>query len=37
MIIPGEHAGVLENVMLSAIFEDPYDRNIVDKMASFVK
>ena len=37
VIIPREHAGALENVMLSAISEDPYDRNIVDKTASFVR
>ena len=37
MIIPREHAGALENIMLSAISEDPYDRNIVDKTASFVQ
>lgn len=37
VIIPREHAGALENIMLSAISEDPYDRNIVDKTASFVQ
>ena len=31
IIIPVEHQGALENVMLDAISEDPYDKNIVDK------
>ena len=35
--IPKEHLGALENVMLSAISEDPYDKNIVDKTAAFVQ
>lgn len=37
VIIPKEHFGALENVMLSAISEDPYDKNIVDKTAMFVQ
>lgn len=37
VIIPKEHLGALENVMLSAISEDPYDKNIVDKTAIFVQ
>ncbi len=37
VIIPKEHTGALENVMLSAISENPYDKNIVDKTASFVQ
>lgn len=36
LVIPAEHQGALENVMLDAISEDPYDQNIVDKCASFV-
>ena len=36
LIIPVEHQGALENVMLDAISEDPYDKNIVDKCTSFV-
>ena len=37
MIIPKEHSGDVENVMLSAISEDPYDKNIVDKTEAFVR
>ena len=37
LIIPVEHQGALENVMLDAISEDAYDRNIVDKCAAFVE
>ena len=37
VVIPKEHLGALENVMLSAISEDPYDKNIVDKTAVFVQ
>ena len=37
LIIPTEHAGALENVMLDAIAEDAYDKNIVDKTEVFVK
>ena len=36
LVIPAEHQGALENVMLDAISEDPYDQNIVDKCTSFV-
>lgn len=36
LVIPAEHQGALENVMLDAISEDPYDRNIVDKCTEFV-
>lgn len=36
LVIPVEHQGALENVMLDAISEDPYDQNIVDKCTSFV-
>ncbi len=37
LVIPTEHAGALENVMLDAIAEDAYDKNIVDKTEVFVK
>jgi len=37
LIIPAEHQGALETVMLEAISEDPYDKNIVEKCASFVE
>lgn len=37
LIIPKEHAGALETVMLSAISENPYDKNIVEKTADFVE
>ncbi len=37
MIIPKEHLGALETVMLDAIAENPYDKNIVDKTAAFVE
>ena len=37
IIIPNEHQGALETVMLDAISEDPYDKNIVDKADIFVK
>ena len=37
VIIPNEHQGALETVMLDAICEDPYDKNIVDKVDVFVK
>lgn len=37
IVIPKEHLGALENVMLSAISEDPYDKNIVDKTGLFVQ
>lgn len=37
IVIPKEHLGALENVMLSAISEDPYDKNIVDKTGLFIQ
>lgn len=37
VVIPTEHQGALENVMLDAISEDAYDKNIVDKCAAFVE
>lgn len=37
LVIPKEHSGALETVMLSAIAENPYDKNIVDKTAIFVE
>lgn len=37
VIIPKEHSGALENVMLSAISEDSYDKNIVEKAAAFIE
>lgn len=37
VIIPKENLGALENVMLLAISENPYDKNIVDKTAMFVQ
>jgi len=37
VVIPKEHFGALENVMLAAISEDPYDKRIVDKSAEFVR
>jgi len=37
LIIPKEHSGALENVMLSAISENPYDENIVNQTALFVQ
>ena len=36
LIIPEEHEGALENVMLDAISEDEYDKNIVELCRSFV-
>lgn len=36
LIIPAEHEGALENVMLDAISEDEYDKNIVDLCKAFV-
>ena len=36
VVIPKDHLGALENVMLSAISENPYDKNIVGKTAAFV-
>ncbi len=37
VIVPTEHQGALETIMLDAISEDPYDKNIVDKSGEFVK
>ncbi len=37
LVIPVEHQGALENVMLDAISEEPYDKNIVDKCTAFVE
>lgn len=37
LIIPKEHSGALETIMLSAISEDPYDKNIVDKSSVFIQ
>ena len=36
LIIPETHAGALETVMLDAISEDEYDKNIVDLCKRFV-
>lgn len=36
LVIPKEQQGALETVMLAAISEDPYDKNIVDRCESFV-
>jgi uncharacterized protein with GYD domain len=36
-VIPSEHQGALETVMLNAIAEDPYDRNIVQKTGIFAE
>lgn len=37
VIIPKEHQGALETVMLDAIAENPYDKNIVEKTKAFVE
>lgn len=37
LVIPAEHQGALETVMLAAIAEDPYDKNIVEKCVAFVE
>ena len=37
VVIPTEHEGALETVMLDSISEDPYNAAIVDKVAAFVK
>lgn len=37
VVIPKEHLGALETVMLDAISEDSYDKNIVEKTAAFVE
>lgn len=36
VVIPKERSGALETVMLDAISEDAYDKNIVEKTAAFV-
>lgn len=36
LVIPVDHQGALETVMLDAISEDLYDKNIVDKCTAFV-
>lgn len=37
VVIPADQQGALETVLLSAISENPYDRNIVEKCKEFVK
>ena len=37
VVIPKEHEGALETVMLDSISENSYDAVIVDKVAAFVK
>ena len=37
IVIPRQHLGALETVMLDAISEVPYDKNIVDKAGVFVQ
>lgn len=37
VIVPKEHLGALETVLLDAISEEPYDKNIVEKATAFVK
>ena len=37
VIVPTEHQGALETIMLDSISEDPYDAVIVEKSGSFVK
>ena len=37
LVIPQEQEGALENVMLSAIAENPYDSNIVEEAGAFVQ
>lgn len=37
VVIPKNHLGALETVMLDAISEDLYDKNIVEKAAAFVR
>lgn len=37
LVIPAEHQGALETVMLDAISEDPYDKNIVERCVAFVE
>lgn len=37
VVIPKERQGALETVMLEAIAEDPYDRNIIEKVDDFMQ
>lgn len=37
VVIPIEHQGALENMLLEAIAEDPYDAHIVDLVDEFIK
>ena len=37
VVIPKESQGALETVMLEAIAEDPYDRNIIEKVDDFMQ
>ena len=37
VVVPMEHQGALETIMLDSISEDPYDAKIVAKAKSFVK
>ena len=37
VVVPTEHQGALETIMLDSISEDPYDAKIVAKAKSFVK
>ena len=37
LVIPREYHGALESVMLEAIAENPYDKNIVEKTDAFVQ
>ena len=37
VVIPKEHLGALETVLLDAISEEPYDKNIVEKATVFVR
>lgn len=37
LIIPGAQEGALENLLMEAISEDPYDREIVTRSAKFIE
>ena len=37
VVIPTEHQGALETVMLEAVSEDPYDQRIVDAAGAFAE
>ncbi len=37
VVVPTEHQGALETIMLDSISEDPYDSIIVDKCGAFVR